>query len=585
MISNNFDKFHALITLSNNLTDFFNLMDTNTFGNAKVKGDCFEYLTKYLFMLHPFYKNRTKNIYMFNDIPPKVLDDLNLPDKDVGIDLVWETIDNEYYAIQCKYRKDTDTVISWKEVSTFVGLTFGIADGFKGGIFVTNGSNICKELERTDKVMKIYGNFYNSVPNDFILNIKRLFCDQIPKFNKREPKNYQKEIIDKTVSYFKGKDIEYEDVYKKDKEEFIDNRKRATIIGAPGIGKSLLALWIKNKLKAKRTLIAVPSLNLLSQFFLEWMKEIDDSNIKFLLIGSDASQEIREDHPGVILTVNPEEIDKWIEKNKDNITVIITTYQSSELLCKKGYKFDFCIFDEAHRTVGQDGTMFTHLLNNDNVKIKRRLFMTATPRVFKNVQNDDVISMDNKEIYGPMIVNFDIKQALALKVLTPYQVIHLYASDKQIEQYIINQNFVLDKQLMDEVKNPIMLASAIMLLKAMRKHKFNHVVTYHTTVKQAKQFCDLLEMIMKSYKSKSLKGVVIDYVDGNESMKSRTAKFNTFDKEKKAILCTAKVMTEGVNRPIIDCVCFVDPKQSVTDIVQAVGRCLRLFDGKRWVTF
>ena len=103
----------------------------------KQKGDIFEIITYFIFKLHPNYKNITKNIYLFSDIPDYLLKKLNIPDKDKGIDLVWETIDNEFYAIQCTFRTNLEITVPWKDLSTFVGLTHGVGKFFKG-IYVTN---------------------------------------------------------------------------------------------------------------------------------------------------------------------------------------------------------------------------------------------------------------------------------------------------------------------------------------------------------------------------------------------------------------------------------------------------------------
>jgi predicted helicase len=101
--------------------------------NAKQKGDLFEEFTKYIFMFHDDFIGITKQIWLLKDVPLHVLEKLNMPTKDYGIDLVMQDVNDSYYSIQSKFRMDVNDVINWNDLSTFFGLSFGVATGFDKG--------------------------------------------------------------------------------------------------------------------------------------------------------------------------------------------------------------------------------------------------------------------------------------------------------------------------------------------------------------------------------------------------------------------------------------------------------------------
>ena len=79
----------------------FNYSSYNDFYNKVIhltnneKGDQFEYLTKYLFLIHPNFINITKHIYLYSDIPYDIKNKFQLPNIDKGIDLLLVTKDNK----------------------------------------------------------------------------------------------------------------------------------------------------------------------------------------------------------------------------------------------------------------------------------------------------------------------------------------------------------------------------------------------------------------------------------------------------------------------------------------------------------
>lgn len=538
----------------NNIENY-SILETiiNSEKNMKIKGTLFEEFTYYLFKLHPNYKNFTTDIWLYNDIPQSIKTDLSLPNKDMGIDLLVKN-NEDYYAIQCKYRMNRNKIITWKELSTFYGLAFGINNKIKGGFFVTNTHNLHKLANMSTKVIPIYGNFFDNWLDDhFFKNMKELINNiTITKRQLPEARDYQKTIISKCVEYFK-------------------NNNKGYLEMICGSGKTLTAFWINKAMDNKLTLVLVPSLYLLSQFYKDW--NYNDANLNFILVGSDTDiDEVNYQNNGIVLTTNPQIIkDKITEK-----TIIISTYQSSDkvIIALKDMTIDLCIFDEAHKTVGLVNKQFSIFLS-DPIKIKKKMFMTATPKIYncKNMDNidEDILSMDNEEYYGKLIYKYNASTAINQGYLVDYNIVTMHTDNEYIKN-IIKDNKYINFNFEDNESHYV--ACALMLLNGRNIH--NHLITYHNSIKKTKLFKNLLESLINYFKY----DIKVLQIDGSYSMSERCNIISDFINTKNVILVSAKVLNEGINIPIIDSVCFVDNRTSTIDIIQCIGRCLRLHKNK-----
>lgn len=525
--------------------------------SRKEKGDLFEKFTYHLFELDPMRNNALQNIWLYEDIPDKIIKKLNLPSKDRGIDLL-ALINFEYYAIQCKFRQNPEVCIPWGELGTFFGLSFGINDGIKGGFFVTNTHNLCPEVIKSEKVVPIYSDYFDSLPKQFFQSIGE---KKKKRYIKKIPFDYQEKCIN-IVS-----------------DHYIKNR-RGYIEMACGTGKSLTAYWVMKNMCNTIGVIFVPSLQLLSQFASDFIVQAysEKEVIDYILVGSksDIDDDVQYKTNGLVLHTDPEKIHDYIIGTA-NKTIIICTYQSSDKLAEAIPEFsvDFAIFDEAHRTVGQKNKQFTMMLNNKHLKIKKRLFMTATPKFYKG-ENDDIASMDDEKIYGKCIFSYNTGRAIAEGRLTDYKLLSIYADSKSISQDIKKNKLVSHKNEFTD-KDANYVGSALVLLKKFHDGTINHLVTYHNTVNRANKFAELL------YDINELLGyddIYINCITGSDSMGKRRKIINEFVGGEKSILCSARVLNEGINIPIIDSICFVDARESTGDIIQCIGRCLRLYNGK-----
>lgn len=529
----------------------------------KQKGDLFEELTKYILLYHPDYQYITKEVWMLNEIPLTLLKKFNMPSKDQGIDLVLRTHQGKYYAIQCKFRMNVDEIITWTELATFFGLAFGVAQGFSGGLYVTNTADITANAKASNIVVPLYGDFFETLSDDFFRVVESKLIPTI-KFKPIPlvPRDYQKEMIHETMKYF----TEYD---------------RGIIESACGTGKTLTTYWIHKKLMSNLTIVAVPSLFLLSQFYKDWTKQmsLEGTRSNYILVGSQAdSGDTAYENNGLLITTDPDELTGRIHSVIKGGLIIITTYQSSDklilALTRLNIEPNLCIFDEAHKTVGQTNAQFSLLLDDDNIKIRKRLFVTATPKIYNgNVDDDNMLSMDNETWYGKTIYTYNTSNAIKDGFLSDYQLVTMYTDDVYIQDMIKQNNYLwYDVKLIDSQY----MASAIMIMNQFKKNDCTHMVTYHNSVLGAKRFQQILEKLNEDYK---LELSILD-VNGTHSVKLRTKIFKEFTDNKLSILVSARVLNEGINIPIIDSVCFVDPRVSTIDIIQCAGRALRLYDGK-----
>ncbi len=543
---------------------------TNTLKN-KTKGDIFEIITKYVFLLHPQYRLNTKNIWLYEEVPVHLLQRFNIPLNDMGIDLIWQDTNSKYYAIQCKFRKNNKRKVPWKELSTFAGLTYGIGNNFDGAIYVTNTYRIDKLILKSDKIVPLFGEFFENLDHTFFKQIKSHINNEIVQYVKKEPRKHQLKIVNACVEHFKDND-------------------RCHIMASCGSGKTLASYWVNQKMDNRICIVCVPSLYLLSQFYSVWTEQTiaDGHKTKYILVGSDVCTDEYYINNGLIITTNEKEIlenvTKFILSDYYTNLVLITTYQSAKKLSftfsVHDMEADLCIFDEAHKTVGEKNNQFGLLLTDRYFGIKKRMFMTATPKIYKKVGDNDesVLSMNNKKWYGKQVYNYSTRQAINDGYLSEYQICTLISDDAYVKKFM-KDNKLVD---VDELTSVEMhyVVSAIMILLAIEENECHHLLTYHRSIANTKKFRKILEVLFNELELNNGAKPVILQLDGHYSAFKRKRVVDTFRRSKYSILCSARVLNEGVDIPIVDSVCFIDPRTSTVDITQCIGRALRLHDRK-----
>jgi superfamily II DNA or RNA helicase len=538
----------------------------------KQKGNLFEQLTKHYLLLEPEYASKLKSVWLLGEVPTALAKRLKLPSNDQGIDLVAETKDGEYWAIQSKYREESDQSITWREISTFTGLAFGVCRGFSYGLIASTTERITNVLKHQDRIGFAALDVWQGLDEEFFKRLQNHLYHKREVLKPRLPRPHQNKAIADAFTYFVKK-----------------KHKRGKLIMPCGTGKSLTSYFIAQKLKARKIVIAVPSLSLIKQTLRAWMYEsmARKQDVEWICVCSDESAGKVEQDDAVVLKqdlgvpclTNPKQITDWLKRKHNALTIVFTTYQSGQALGeaarKAGFTFDLGIMDEAHKTVRGKDRLFSHLILDKNIKIARRLFMTATERRYKG-ESDKILSMDNPDDYGETIHKLSFKKALEYEpaILSDYKLVTIHISQEEIADLVRNRAFVRpntkgwSKEM--EAEN---LAALIALRKAMNKYPIRHAVSFHGSIKRAEDFKESNDAFSKSFPSSER--LQTFHVSGKTPTGTRAKEIDQFSKAPRSLITNARCLTEGVDVPNIDAVLFADPKKSLVDIVQAVGRALR----------
>lgn len=531
--------------------------------NTKEKGDAFELLVKYYLKLNPTYRTKLKSVWLLNEVNFSLAQQLNLPTSDQGIDLIAETFESEYWAIQCKYREDESSTLSWREISTFTGLTFGICKNISFGLICTNLNRVTDLLSTQDNISFCTGEIWRNLELEFFEEIDFDLQGKVKPLIPLERRPHQIRAIENAKKHY-----------------LEENNSRGKMIMPCGTGKSMAAYWIAEELNSKSIIVVVPSLALIRQSLKVWLREslAHNHKIEWICIASDESVgefekddiAILKQDLGVPAYTDSNQIAAWLKGKQDSFIVVFSTYQSgkkiSEAAKKVNYSFDLGIFDEAHKTVGSKNKLFAHLLFDKNLPIKKRLFMTATERRYVGL-SDDIISMDDPEIYGSTFELLTFKEAIAIHppILCDYKIITIAVNKAEIKELIKNNNYLIpDKDKWDDEVEAESLASTVALNKAIKRHPINHIVSFHSSIRRAKIFKETQISFNNFNQNHELSSY---HVSGKMLTSVRDAIIKEFEISSPSLITNARCLTEGVDIPNIDSILFADPKRSVIDIV------------------
>ena len=361
------------------------------------------------------------------------------------------------------------------------------------------------------------------------------------------------------------------------KNGFKDNN-RATAVMACGTGKTLVALWVAESIKAKTIVVYMLSLMLIKQTVDAWNDNTEWDNYSYMAICCD-NKLLDDDIIDIDakdccfdVCTNADQVRMFMENGVTDVKIVFSTYQSSNII-PKDIKFDLGIFDEAHKTAHKDKGAFRYALYDENASIAKRLFLTATPRHYQLRGRSTQLeySMNNEEIYGPIVYRLDFAQAIHRGIICDYRVLITLVNDKII-------NDTIDNKTMDIYGHEFklkMLANAIALKQTYRKFPIRRTVAFHRTIKETREFT-------KAAMHSKIPDCHILDINGHMSSDERKAIMASFEYCSKAIISNARCLSEGVDIPSIDLVAFLSPKKSKIDIIQAIGRVMRKAPGKEY---
>lgn len=591
------------------------------------KGFRFERLMQAYLKTTALYEGRFEEVWLWTEFPYHD----QFGGKDVGIDLVAKTFSGEYWAVQCKCYAENN-YITKADVDTFLSTsskTFeveGKEKTFAQRLWISTTNKWNSVAELTIK---------NQIPKVIRLNLIDLESDEVD-WEKLEHGLYGKSSRPKPFSIMEHQQKAIDRVH-----TYFQSHDRGKLIMACGTGKTFTSLKIAENETDNNGLVLflVPSIALLGQTLRAWSAQasIPIHSICICSDGQVSQQKIKNDEGGLSVidlalpaSTNTDYILYQIEnirrEDRKGMTVVFSTYQSIEVISRAQSEllkrtqneygiFDLIICDEAHRTTGvslkgTDESAFIRVHNDDFIKAKHRLYMTATPRLYtdearkKAEENDAVLcSMDDVSLYGDEIYRIGFGEAVEKQLLTDYKVLILAVGDKDItpalRDVITNEDGTIT---VDDASKFVGCINALSkrvlgdegLIKAADPLPMHRAVAFCSTIKASKVtaqiFTDCKSAYMEDVSAKDkamMVDVVAQHVDGTMSATERDQKLMWLtaqpDNDMECrMLTNARCLSEGVDVPSLDAVIFVSPKNSQVDVVQSVGRVMRRSPGKNY---
>jgi superfamily II DNA or RNA helicase len=552
--------------------------------NKKLEaGKIYEKCVQLFLQTNPKYQSELKHVWLLEEVPKNIRLKLKLPVADEGIDLIAETYRKEYWAIQAKYKTNKDSTLTRKDLSTFRDLAFVTCKNIIHGLVCSPISSEPRKAELMNKTGFALVDEWEALDDNKQYGwkaIQKKLGGKAVKPEKFSPKKHQQQAIKSVLKAFKDKSTE-----------------RGKMIMPCGTGKSLTAFWIARDMKVKNILVAIPSLSLLQQTLNVWTKEFLANNIRpdYLCVCSDESAGSLEKDEftsqtydmGIRTTTDQQTIESFLKNKSNNIKIIFTTYQSGQVTAKASKKtkivFDLGIMDEAHKTVGHKLKPMAHLIHEKNIKIKKRLFMTATERVYHGGRENEILSMDDSKDYGNLVFQMTYKEAIDQGLVTDYKIVSFDITKDDFEEaFNENQYIRKDKREINSKQDATMreMTTAVALRKSFKKLNIKKSLSFHSSIKRAEYFENINNELNNNFKK--YPKIETFHVSSKQNSSERLQEMKSFEMSKTSLMTNARCLTEGVDIPSIDCVAFIDSKKSKVDIVQAAGRAMRLNKNKKY---
>ncbi|WP_345117491.1 type ISP restriction/modification enzyme, partial [Bartonella jaculi] len=414
--------------------------------------------------------------------------------------------------------------------------------------------------------------------------------------------------------------------------EGLQEADRGKLIMACGTGKTFTSLKIAETIagKGKRVLFLVPSLALMSQTIREWTIDTEIPLRSFAVCSdtqvgkrrkSKHDDESGLDASDLVLpaTTDAKELARKANKTSlDVMTVVFSTYHSIQVIsdAQKEYdlpEFDLIICDEAHRTTGvvlgtdKHESEFIKVHDNSIIRGKKRLYMTATPKIFADSakkqaheMNGILASMDDEALYGKNLYTYTFSKAVNNELLVPYKIIVLGVNEEEVSESIQHLMTNDDYELILDDKTKIIgcyqALSKIDLKVDLRDdpNPMRRALAFCKDIKTSERIRDTfnsqeiqkeLSGIHKLYKDTPPLQCTFAHIDGTQSAKKRNEALDWLKEDAGEntcrVLTNVRCLSEGVDVPALDAIMFLHPRKSQVDVIQAVGRIMRRSPGKK----
>ncbi len=577
------------------------------------RGNEFEKITKIFLQNDAIQKNQFSKVWTWTAWQ-KLHADLDFPTTDSGVDLVAElrNAPGEFCAVQCKFIAP-DSSVTKDAMNSFLSLSANKT--FSRRILATTSD---KEIQKKSNPT------INEKPFNIIrtTDLEQSDIDwnswQKKSVTRKAPKilrPHQEEALKAALSHFQKP----------------TGNDRARITMACGTGKTLLSLRIaeafakREKNKPYLVLYMVPSLALMSQVVRDWKNDcIQD--FAALSVCSDPGTGRRRSSDDSIYTdlkdlafAATTDADSLVQqfrsvRNDRKIITVFCTYHSTGVLTEAQKKhlpdFDLVFCDEAHRTtgarfLGKDEKEFSKIHSERNVGAKRRIYMTATPKIYSSdprkktdLAESNISSMDDPTIYGPEIYSLTFDEAVKKDLLSDYKVIMLSVDEEEIEPVLRemlarlreNESGANDILELDELSKFIGSWKALKQDGIDGENPIKTALAFSSTIKKSERFARNFHESVEIYDEQFGDGSIdttleAEHVDGSHNAATRNERLYWLQKQAEdhetcKVLSNVRCLSEGVDVPALDAILFLDPKQSQIDVIQSVGRVMRKAEGK-----
>ncbi|WP_323185136.1 Helicase associated domain protein [Streptomyces sp. NBC_00305] len=367
---------------------------------------------------------------------------------------------------------------------------------------------------------------------------------------------------------------------------------RAQVISATGSGKTLIGVEAANRLSARRVLVLVPTLDLLLQMARAWRQ----GGRRGAMVGVCSLR--AEESDGIPCTTNPDELAEWVN-GLDTVTVFATYASVGMGVLQRAHEagllvWSLMIIDEAHRTSGDAGKPWAAVHDQERIPAVRRLYMTATARVWEAEGGVPrlIASMDeDSPVFGPVAYKLKLSEAIRRGVVAPYQVLCLDIRDPELHTAILDGGLGSGA-----ARGARMAAIQAGLMRAAAEERIRRVLSFHSRVGEAEAMAAGVPAVAATLAEDDpelyppVERVWADWLYGEHSPAHRRQVLEEFASDfvdgtsdiraALRVLSSVKVLGEGVDTAECDAVLFADARGSMVDIVQMVGRALRTRPGR-----
>ena len=565
------------------------------------KGRLFERLIRSYLLEDPFYQKRFSEVYLWSewaDLRPE------FDGVDIGIDLVAQERDGGYCAIQCKCYAE-NTRIAKGHLDTFISAS--AREPFTARMFVDTGSDWSANLRRTldglqPPCQRISAADLASRPvkwPDLSTEEAEHLDYQQETFRLRE---HQQEAYDDVTNGFKDDD-------------------RGKLIMACGTGKTFTALRIAEEVAGVggRVLYLVPSIGLFSQAMREWAEQQSVPH-SYIGICSDTRAGKTSEDASILeleipVTTDPAAISEALQNTDDTtMKVVFSTYHSLPIVEAAqdagAPPFDMILCDEAHRTTGvehPDDTTSPFVLvhNADRIRANKRLYMTATSRLYtegakvKAARHDrEVYSMDDPATYGPEFHRLPFSRAVEQDLLSDYKVVVLAMSEQDADAALQTYRIAGGKEI--NINDATKIVGCWRALQNPERRSaddpeikpLTRAIAFTNTIANSKSLVNHWDGVIESAMERMPEdqrprdfSIETEHIDGKDNALKRKNRIEWLKGDANGtcrILSNARCLSEGIDVPALDAVLFMSPRNSHVDIVQAVGRVMRKAPGKTY---